>query len=313
MGRYPLGRYLARRLLALPLVLLGVSFLVFGAVRLLPGDPAQIMAGPEATGAAVDAMRTRLGMDRPFPLQYAAFLARALQGDLGISLRSHRPVQREIADRFPYTLALACSSYAMALLVGILAGVAAALARGRPLDAAVMLLSILAGSLAHFWLALMGMDLFAVRLEWLPLLGAGDWTHYVLPTLSLGLLPTAVIARMTRSSMLEVMQQDYVRTARAKGLWPLRVTFRHALRNALVPIITIAGLNFGALLGGAVVIESVFNWPGIGRMLVDAVRTRDYPAIQGLVLLAVVCVVLVNLAADLLIAAVDPRIRFGQT
>ncbi len=308
-----MGRYLARRLLTLPLILLGVSFLIFATVRLLPGDPARIMAGPQATGEDVAAMRTRLGLDQPFPLQYAIFLGHAVQGDLGLSLRSKRPVRAEIADRFPYTLALACTSYAMAIVAGTLAGVAGALFRGGAVDAGVMLGSILAGSLANFWLALMGMDLFAVRLGWLPLFGAGDWTHYVLPTLALGLLPTALIARMTRSSMLEILQQDYIRTARAKGLAQWRVTFRHALRNAVVPIVTIVGLNFGGLLGGAVVTETVFNWPGIGRMLIDSVRMRDYPAIQGLVLLAVCCVVLVNLLADFIIAAIDPRIRFDGT
>ncbi len=306
-----MGRTLARRLLALPLVLLGASFLVFGAIRLLPGDPARIMAGPQATGEDVQGMRARLGLDQPFVSQYALFLGRAMQGDLGVSIRSRRPVLREVADRFPYTLALACSSYALAIMVGTLAGVAAALRQGRAADLLVMLGSTIAGSLANFWLALMGMDLLAVRLGWLPLLGAGSWDHYVLPSLSLGLLPTALIARMTRSSLLDILRQDYVRTARAKGLPAWVVTGKHALRNALVPIITVVGLNFGGLLGGAVVTESVFNWPGLGRMLVDAVRTRDYPSIQSLVLLAVLCVVLVNLAADLLIAGLDPRIRSG--
>lgn len=307
-----MGRILARRLLALPLVLLGASFLVFGAIRLLPGDPARIMAGPQATGEDVQGMRARLGLDQPFLSQYALFLGRAVQGDLGVSIRSRRPVLREVADRFPYTLALACSSYALAIVVGTLAGVAAALRQGRAVDLLVMLGSTVAGSLANFWLALMGMDLLAVRLGWLPLLGAGSWDHYVLPSLSLGLLPTALIARMTRSGLLDILRQDYVRTARAKGLPAWLVTGKHALRPALVPIITVAGLNFGGLLGGAVVTESVFNWPGLGRMLVDSVRTRDYPSIQSLVLLAVLCVVLVNLAADLLIAGLDPRIRDGR-
>ncbi len=304
-----MGRTLARRLLALPLVLLGASFLVFGAIRLLPGDPARIMAGPQATGEDVQGMRTRLGLDQPFLSQYGLFLSRAAHGDLGTSIRSRRPVLREIADRFPYTLALACSSYALAIVFGTLAGVAAALRRGRAVDLVVMLGSTVAGSLANFWLALMSMDLLAVRLGWLPLLGAGSWKHYVLPSITLGLLPTALIARMTRSGLLDILQQDYVRTAHAKGLPTWLVTGKHALRNALVPIVTIVGLNFGGLLGGAVVTESVFNWPGLGRMLVDSVRTRDYPSIQSLVLLAVTSVVLVNLAADLLIAALDPRIR----
>jgi len=194
-------RTLARRLLALPLVLLGASFLVFGAIRLLPGDPARIMAGPQATGEDVQGMRARLGLDQPFPAQYALFLSRAAHGDLGTSIRSHRPVLREIADRFPYTLALACSSYALAIVAGTLAGVAAALRRGGAVDLLVMLGSIVAGSFANFWLALMGMDLLAVRLGWLPLLGAGSWDHYVLPSVVLGLLPAAIIARMTRSGL----------------------------------------------------------------------------------------------------------------
>ena len=302
--------YLTRKLVALPLILLGVSFLIFGAVRMLPGDPARIMAGPQATQDAVDGMRTRLGLDQPFLVQYGLFLTQAAQGDFGESIKSKKPVLDEIGERFPYTVSLAVVSYAIAILVGVAAGMLAAVYRNAWPDQAVMIAAIGGASVANFWLALMMMNLFAVQWKWLPLLGAGGWQNYVMPAVALGLLPAALIARMTRSSMLEVIGQDYIRTARAKGLGARVIYRKHALRNALIPIVTIVGLNFGGLLGGAVVTESVFNWPGIGRLLVDAVRYRDYPIIQGVTLLTVTAVVLVNFLADLLIAAINPRIRF---
>ncbi len=305
-----MGAYVARKLLTLPFVLLGVSLLVFGTIRLLPGDPARIMAGPEATQDAVDDMRARLGLDAPFFVQYADFLMHAASGDLGMSIRSKQPVATEIARSFPYTAALALCAYAVAIIVGVFAGTLAAIKRRGWFDHFVMAATILAASVANFWLGLMAMNFFAVQLDWLPLLGAGDWTHYLMPTLALALFPTALIARMTRSSMLDVVRQDYVRTAFAKGLPARTVYVRHALRNALIPIVTIVGLNFSGLLGGAVVTENVFNWPGMGRLLVDSVRFRDYPVIQSLVLLAVISVVLINLLADCLIAVIDPRIGF---
>jgi glutathione transport system permease protein len=306
-----MGRYVRRKLLALPFVLLGVSFLVFGAIRLLPGDPARIMAGTQATQDAVDGMRHRLGLDKPFLVQYGLFLTQAAQGDFGTSIRSKQQVLTEVARRFPYTVALACSAYGFAILLGTVAGIAAAMRAGGWLDHTVMALTILSASTANFWLALVGMMVFAVQLDWLPLLGAGSLPHYVLPTVTLGLLPMALIARMTRSGMLEVLHQDYIRTARAKGLREIRVTAHHALRNALIPIVTIVGLNFGGLLGGAVVTETVFSWPGIGSLLVESVQDRDYPMIQALVLLSVLSVVLVNLIADAAIAVLDPRLRLG--
>jgi len=302
--------YLTRKLVALPLILLGVSFLIFGAVRMLPGDPARIMAGPQATQDAVDGMRTRLGLDQPFLVQYGLFLSNAAQGDFGESIKSKKPVIDEVSERFPYTLSLAVVSYAAAILIGVAAGMLAAVYRNAWPDQAVMIAAIGGASVANFWLALMMMNLLAVQWKWLPLLGAGSWQNYVMPAIALGLLPAALIARMTRSSMLEVIGQDYIRTARAKGLGPRVIYRKHALRNALIPIVTIVGLNFGGLLGGAVVTESVFNWPGIGRLLVDAVRYRDYPIIQGVTLLTVTAVVVVNFLADLLIAAINPRIRF---
>ncbi|TDL78249.1 ABC transporter permease [Palleronia sediminis] len=304
-------RYFLRKTMMLPLVLLGVSFIIFLSVRMLPGDPARLMAGPEATQAAVDNMRTRLGLDQPLLFQYARFLANAATGDFGTSIRSGQPVAEELAPRFVATLKLASVAYLFATLIGVPLGMAGAVWRGRAIDQAVMLIAILGASVANFWLALVMMDYFAVQKGWLPLLGSGSAAHYVMPAIALGLLPMALVARMTRSSMIETLGQDYIRTARAKGLSAARVYRRHALRNALIPIVTIIGLNFGAVIGSTVVTETVFNWPGIGQMLVDAVRYRDYPIIQGVTLLAVVSVVLVNFMAELLISALDPRVRFG--
>ncbi|MGZ9810874.1 ABC transporter permease [Pseudoroseicyclus sp. H15] len=301
--------YFLRKILGLPLILLGVSLIVFLAVRALPGDPARLMAGPDAPEAVLVDVRARLGLDQPVIVQYGLFLKNAVQGDLGNSLRSKQPVVQEIAKRFPNTLALAIVAYVFAIVVGISAGVLSAAYRGRWPDQIVMVAAILAASLANFWLALMGMNYFSVQLGWLPLMGMGTWKHYVLPALTLALLPTAIIARMTRSSMIEVLGQDYVRTARAKGVDEPHVYRNHALRNALIPIVTIVGLNFGAVVSGAVVAETVFNWPGIGRLLVDSVRYRDYPVIQGVTLLTVASVVVVNLLADLMIMLINPRVR----
>lgn len=302
--------YILRKLIGLPLILISVSLLIFLALRALPGDPARLMAGPEATQEAVDAMRSRLGLDRGLVHQYAQFAIDAGQGDLGTSIRSKLPVTSEIAERMPYTLALALTAYLLAMAIGIPAGMVGAIYRHGWPDHAVMFLAILGASIANFWLALMAMNTFSVKLGWLPLLGASNWKSFILPSVTLAVLPAALIARMTRSSMIEVLGQDYIRTARAKGVSVASIYWSHALRNALIPIITIVGLNFGALIGGAVVTESVFNWPGIGRLLVDSVRYRDYPVIQGVTLVAVTGVVLANFIAEMLIAALNPRIRF---
>ncbi|WP_105382600.1 ABC transporter permease [Neorhizobium alkalisoli] len=302
--------YIAKKLLALPLILIGVSLLVFVAIRALPGDPARLMAGPEATQEAVDNMTRRLGLDRSLPEQYASFAYGAVRGDLGISIKSKLPVVDEIAERLPFTLGLAITAYLLAVGIGVPAGMIAAIYRHGWPDQVVMILAIAGASIANFWLALMAMNTFSVQLGWLPLLGASSWKSFILPSVTLAVLPTAVIARMTRSSMIEVMSQDYIRTAYAKGVAPQTIYWSHALRNALIPIITIVGLNFGSLVGGAVVTESVFNWPGIGRFLVDAVRYRDYPVIQGVTLVAVTGVVVMNLLAELLIAILNPKIRF---
>lgn len=302
--------YISKKLLALPIILIGVSMLIFGAIRALPGDPARLMAGPEATQEAVDHMRSRLGLDQPIVIQYLHFARGVAHGDLGESLQSRLPVTAEIGERLPYTLALAVSAYLLAIVVGVPAGMLGAIFRRRWPDQLVMLLAIAGASIANFWLALMAMNTFAVTLGWLPLLGADNWQSYILPSITLAVLPMAVMARMTRSSMIDVLSEDYIRTARAKGLPAMTVYCRHALRNALIPIITIVALNFGSLIGGAVVTESVFNWPGIGRLLVDSVRYRDYPVIQGVALVAVSGVVVMNVVGELLIAVINPRIRF---
>jgi glutathione transport system permease protein len=302
--------YWLRKILAVPLILLVASFLIFWAVRLLPGDPARLMAGMQADQKVVDSVRSRLGLDKPFAIQYEIFLRNVLHGDLGTSIRSHKPVAEEIAERFPYTLALTTVSFALAVAVGTTAGVFAAIFNGRAVDHLVMVTAISGASIANFWLALLAMNLFAVRLAWVPLLGANSWKSYILPAITLALLPSAVIARMCRASMLDIIHQDYIRTARAKGLSTAKVYVNHALRNALIPIVTIVGMNFASLLGGAVITETVFNWPGLGRLMVDAVRYRDYATIQGITLLTVAIVIAVNFAVDVFIGLVDPRIRF---
>ncbi|MGI4745575.1 MAG: ABC transporter permease [Janthinobacterium lividum] len=304
-----MDRILLRRLAMLPPLLLAVSLLIFAAVHAMPGDPARLMAGPQATTPAVDAMRARLGLDQPLPVQYFAFLAHALHGDFGISLASKLPVTREIADHLPPTLALATISELLAIALGIPLGMLAGIGRGGLFDRTVVFLSAIGASVANFWLALMLMELFAVRLRWLPLLGAGDWTHYVLPAIVLAVLPAALILRMTRAGMIEVLAQDYIRTAHAKGLSRTAVYLRHALRSVLSPIVTVVALNLGSLIGGAVITETVFDWPGLGRLLVDAVRMRDYPIIQAMTLLAVLAVVLANLVGELAILLLNPQLR----
>ncbi|WP_323991240.1 ABC transporter permease [Nguyenibacter sp. L1] len=300
---------LLRRTAALPFIMLAVSAIIFAAIHALPGDPARLLAGPQAPGGVIRALHARLGLDLPLPAQYMRFLAHALRGDLGLSLRDGTPVRHLLATHLPYTLALGGLAYGLALLAGVPAGALAAARAGAWPDRLLMAATLVGSSLAGFWVALLGMELFAVRLHWLPLMGAGDWRHYVLPASVLALLPTALILRMTRAGLCEILDQDYIRTARAKGLPPWRIMTRHALRNAMVPVVTVAGLNLGGLISGAVVTETVFDWPGIGRLLVDAVRYRDYPVIQGVTLLSVLGVLVINLLAELAIMRLDPRQR----
>lgn len=302
--------YVIKKLLSLPLILLGASLIVFLAIRMLPGDPARLMAGPQATQDDVSRMHARLGLDDPLAVQYGRFVTGMLQGDFGTSLKSGQPVSAELGERAPYTLGLALLAWVMAVVLGIPMGMCAAIYRNHVADHVLMLVAIAGASIANFWLALIAMDTFSVKLGWLPLLGAEGWKSYILPSICLGIFPMAVMSRMTRSSMVDVLGEDYIRTARAKGLAPFYIYFKHALRNALIPIVTIIALNFGSLIGGAVVTESVFNWPGIGRYLVDSVRYRDYPVIQGVTMITVASVVVMNLVGEMIIARINPKIRF---
>jgi len=300
-----------RKLLALLVTILVVSLLIFVAVRALPGDPARLIAGPEASAAAVSRIHAQLGLDRPLSEQYLTFLSRAASGDLGQSIATRRPVAEELASHAPYTLVLGLAAYLLAIAVGVPGGVLAAASPGGAWDRIFGAGTIVSVSIANFWFGLMAMEFFAVRLQWLPLMGAGSPMSIVLPAVTLGLAPLGLIGRLTRASMLEVLGQDYIRTARAKGLGRFAILVRHALRNALTPIITVIGLNLGSVIGGAVVTETLFSWPGLGQLMVAAVRDRDYPVIQGVTLVAVIAVVLMNLAAELCIAALNPRLRRG--
>jgi ABC-type dipeptide/oligopeptide/nickel transport system permease component len=302
--------YVARRLLAAIPTLWGVATAVFIMARLLPGDPARVIAGLLATPEQVDLLRHQLGLDRPLPVQYVDFLAHLARFDLGTSAHFGTPVASEIGSRLPYTAELALAAAAISTVVGVLAGVAAALRRNTPVDLAVSAISVLGISMPAYWLGLMLIVVFAVQLRMLPVAGADSPAGIVLPAVTLALLSIGLVARMTRSSLLEVLGQDYVRTARAKGARPARVVLVHGLRNALVPILTALGLQLGALMGGAVLTESVFGWPGVGRLLLDSIFFRDYPMVQGLVLLFAVTYIVINLLVDLLYLYVDPRVRF---
>ncbi len=304
-------RYIIQRLiLALP-VLLGVSFLVFLMVQLVPGDPALVLAGDTASKETVDALRKEMGLDQPIPIQYWRFLERLAQGSLGKSTRTQREVLVEIADRFPYTLLLTISAVLVSTIFGVSMGIFAAIKHGRAGDFVTMGVAIVGLSVPSFWIALLMIMVFALNLHWLPVTGAGSWQNLIMPTIALSLHSIAVKARLTRASMLEVMGQDYVRTARAKGLRENSVIIRHALKNALIPIATLIGLQFGGLLGGAFITETIFGWPGVGRLAVQSIFNRDFPVIQGTVLLVAVAYLASNLIVDIVYAWLDPRIRYN--
>jgi ABC-type dipeptide/oligopeptide/nickel transport system permease component len=302
-------RYLSRRLLEAVLALLFTSILVFSMIHMIPGDPALLVAGLEAGPEVLERIRRDLGLDRPLPIQYGSFLWNALQGDLGISIRTDLPVMREILHRFPYTLIIGLGAIVLATAMGIGSGILAAMRHNRLGDALVMVTALLAVSTPSYWLGLMMMLTFSLTLGWLPSIGIATPAHYVLPILTLGAQSGGIISRMTRSAMLDVVGQDFVRAARARGERESTVIFRHALKNALIPVLSIVGLRFGNLIAGAVLVESVFAVPGVGRLLVDAVLWRDYPMIQGTMLFVAALFILVNATTDVLYAVVDPRIR----
>lgn len=305
--------FVGSRLLGLAPVLLGVTALVFAMIWVTPGDPVLAIVGESAQGISRDALedlRRSYGLDRPALVQYADYLSRLLQGDLGISIRSRQPVIREIWQRLPATVLLAISGMAIAIIIGVSLGVLAAIYRRSWIDYAAVILALAGVSIPVFWSGLILMLIFALELRWLPASGYGSWQHLVMPAVAIGFSSSAFIARITRSSMIEVLRQDYIRTATAKGLSQSSVDFKHALRNALLPIVTVVGLQFGSLLGGAVLTETVFAWPGIGRMLVDAIRARDLPLVQGTVLFVAVVFIVVNLLVDISYALLNPKIRY---
>jgi peptide/nickel transport system permease protein len=304
-------RYILRRLLYMTPILFGVSLVIFLMLHLVPGDPARLVAGLDATQEDVKIIRSSLGLDRPLPVQYLSWLGNVLHGDLGRSTRTHRPVTQELRLTFPATVELTLSATLVAVLIGVAAGTTAAVRRNSIFDYSSMVVALLGVCTPSFWLGLMLMLVFAVKLDLLPTTGRGGLENLVLPAVTLGAGAAAIIARVTRSSMLEVLGMDYIRTAHAKGLATWTVVLRHAVKNALIPVITVIGLEFGYLLAGAVVTETVFAYPGVGWLLVEAIGFRDYPVIQGALLLLALQFALVNLAVDVLYAFVDPRISYG--
>ena len=291
-------------------VLLGISFVIFTMMYFTPGDPARMLLGERAEESVVEELREEMGLNEPFLVRYGTYIKGIVtEGDFGISYSTKRPVLEEILDRFPTTLLLATLSITLALLIGIVAGVIAATKQYSIFDNLATGLSILGVSMPTFWQGLMLIIVFAVWLRWLPASGFSGPRYWILPVLAIGPSTASTIMRMTRSSMLEVLRQDYIRTARAKGQTERVVIVKHALKNALIPIITVAGLSFGGLLGGAVMAETIFSIPGLGKMMVDAINARNYPVVQGGVLFVAIVVSLVNLAVDLLYAFIDPRIK----
>jgi len=332
--------YIVKRLLGLLPVLLGITFLVFCFLHLIPGDPAVILAGERATPEQLAALREKLGLNQPLPVQYLVFLKNLLRFDLGTSIISGIPVANELRTRFPATLELSIAAILVALLLGIPAGILAAVRKNSWLDNLTMTSSLIGVSLPVYWLGLLLIYLFAVNLHWFPPSGrisvdagfsfkpiTGFYVldallkfdiptlndvlaHLILPALALGTIPLAILARITRSAMLEVLSQDYIRTARAKGLPELRVILQHAFKNALLPVSTIIGLQFGTLLGGAILTETIFTWPGIGSWIYDGILSRDYPVVEGGVVFVAIAFVLINLIVDISYAFFDPRIQY---
>lgn len=306
-----MGPFLARRLVDLAIALIGVSFIVFMSVRLVPGDPARLIAGTEASEQDVAEIREKLGLNDSAITQYGRYMSGLARGDMGRSLRNSQPVTDLLAKRLPPTLKLAVASILVAIVVGMISGITAAVRRGTVLDVGSMLLALLGASMPSFWLGLILILVFSVNLRWFPTGNDGGIRHLVLPAITLGTANAAIIARLVRANLIEAYQQDFVRTARAKGLAPHAVLTWHALRNAMIPTVTVLGLQWGTLLAGSVVTETVFAWPGLGRLLIDAVAVRDYPVIQGAVLVFALVFMLTNLMVDVSYAILDPRIRLG--
>lgn len=303
-------RYFVKRVLGIIPTILIVMVVVFFFIHLLPGDPARLTAGPEADEQTVNLVRQELGLDKSLPEQFVRYVTGVLHGDFGVSLSTKRPVITEIGDRFMPTLLLTITSMIWSVIFGLAAGIAAAVWRNRWPDRLGMTLAVSGISFPAFALGMVLMEIFSVQLGWFPTVGASSWKHYVLPSITLGAAVAAVMARFTRSAFVEVLGEDYIRTARAKGVRESLVVLKHSFRNAMIPVVTMMGLQFGFLLGGSIVVEKVFNWPGMGRLLVDAVDMRDYPVIQGCVLLFSLEFIVINLIVDIIYGWVNPSIRY---
>lgn len=300
--------YVARRIVSAVVVLLGVATIVFFVTH-LSGDPAALMLPADATVEEVAALRTAMGLDQPIIMQYAQFMQGAIVGDFGVSLRHRQSALDLVIERLPATIELAVAGMSIAIAIGVPLGIIAALRRHSVIDLAATGVALLGQSMANFWLGIMLIYLFAVQLQWLPSFGYGSWKHLVLPAIAVGTRLVAVLSRLTRSTVLDVMSEDFVRTARSKGLSERAVMMRHTLRNALLPIVTVIALQFGTLLGGTVILESVFTWPGVGLLTVQAIYNRDFPVVQASVFVLALTFVVINFLADVAYAYLDPRIR----
>lgn len=301
-------RFVLRRIAGAVIVIFAISLLTFSMIHLIPGDPVAVMLGEQASAERMTLLRHQLGLDQPLYVQYFTFLVHSLQGDFGHSIRSDQPVLQEILRQLPSTLWLALTAMAVAAPLGILLGTIAAVTRHRWLEFLTMTVPLIGLSMPTFWSGILLILLFGLHLRWLPVVGNAGFASLIMPAVALALPAAAVIARMTRASLMEVLTQDYVRTARAKGVQERAVMYRHALRNAMIPTVTIIGLQFGGLIGGAVIVESVFARPGLGRLAVNSILTRDFPMVQAVVLFGAVGYVVINLLVDLLYGMLDPRI-----
>ncbi len=303
--------YVLRRLWQSALTLMGVSVLVFVILRIVPGDPAKMLLPDGAPQSAVDELNRQLGLHEPLHVQYGLFLRSVFRGDFGQSFQYRAPALRVVVERLASTVQLALAALLITVGVGVSLGIVAAVRRGTGYDYASTVLAVLGQSLPNFWLGIMLILLFGVALRWLPTSGFESWRHLILPAVTLAAFPMALVARLTRSSMLEILGRDFIRTGRAKGLAERAVILRHALRNAAVPLLTVLGLQIGTLLGGAVITESVFAWPGMGKLVVDAIFFRDFPVVQTVLILSATIFVVINLLVDLLYTVIDPRIRYS--
>lgn len=302
--------FIIRRTLQVIPVLFAIAILVFGMLHFIPGDPARLVVGIEASKETVEAARENLGLNNPIYIQFLTFIGNALQGDLGTSIQTGIPVTEELATRFPITITIALGATIFATVFGMLGGVLAAIKQNKFTDNFIMFISLIAVSIPSYFLGLILLMIFSLKLGWFPVFGIDSPKHYILPIVTLGAQSMGLIARMTRSSMLDVVRQDYIRTAKAKGLPERVITYIHALKNALIPVVTVIGLRFGGLLAGTILTEVVFSIPGVGRYMVDAILARDYPIVQGTILVVATTFVIINIFVDIAYKIVDPRIRY---